>query len=76
MPDRRGYPADRTVSAGVIIGVAQGPTILFVEDDQPVRPVITEALSARGFRVLAAESAYKAVSRLAARVNRRAGPLY
>ena len=43
----------------------QAPTILFVEDDQPVRNVITEALAARGFRVLATDSAYEAMQLLA-----------
>jgi len=62
---RRGYRADRTVSARVIIGVVQGPTILFVEDDQPVRAVITEALSTRGFRVLATDSGYEAMQLIA-----------
>ena len=34
-------------------GVSPGLTILFVDDDQPVLNVIAEALSAKGFRVLA-----------------------
>ena len=45
--------------------MAQAPTILFVDDDQPVRAVIAEALSQKGFRVLAAENGYEAMQLLA-----------
>jgi two-component system, cell cycle response regulator CpdR len=45
--------------------VAQAVTILFVEDDEPLRAVITEALSLKGFRVLATDSAYEAMQLLA-----------
>jgi DNA-binding NtrC family response regulator len=38
---------------------------LFVDDDQPVLAVIAEALSARGFRVLAADNADDALRLLA-----------
>ena len=40
-------------------------TILFVEDDRPVLAVIAEALSARGFRVLATDNDYEAMRLLA-----------
>jgi DNA-binding NtrC family response regulator len=45
--------------------VGQGFTILFVDDDQPVRAIIAEALSARGFRVLVADNADEALRLLA-----------
>jgi len=45
--------------------VAQALTILFVDDDQPLRAVIAEALAAKGFRVLAADSGYEAMQLLA-----------
>jgi CheY-like chemotaxis protein len=45
--------------------MAQALTILFVDDDQPVRAVIAEALAAKGFRVLAADSGYEAMQLLA-----------
>ena len=40
-------------------------TVLFVEDDRQVRRVITEALAARGLRVLTAEDGYDALRLLA-----------
>jgi len=36
-------------------------TILFAEDDMPVRASIAQALSLRGFRVLVAENGYEAL---------------
>lgn len=45
--------------------VARGLTILFVDDDQPVRSVIAEALSAKGFRVLATDNGDEALRLLA-----------
>jgi CheY-like chemotaxis protein len=45
--------------------MAQALTILFVDDDQQVRAVIAEALAAKGFRVLAADSGYEAMQLLA-----------
>ena len=45
--------------------MAQALTILFVDDDQPLRAVIAEALAAKGFRVLAADSGYEAMQLLA-----------
>ena len=45
--------------------VARGLTILFVEDDQAVLSVIAEALSAKGFRVLATNNGDEALRVLA-----------
>ena len=45
--------------------MAEALTILFVEDDQPVRAVIGEALSVKGFRVLAADNGDDAMQLLA-----------
>jgi CheY-like chemotaxis protein len=36
-------------------------TVLFAEDDMPVRACIAQALSLRGFRVLVAENGYEAL---------------
>jgi DNA-binding NtrC family response regulator len=45
--------------------VARALTILFVDDDQAVRGIIAEALSARGFRVLATDNGDEALRLLA-----------
>lgn len=45
--------------------MAQPLTILFVDDDLPVRAATTQALSLKGFRVLATDSAYEAMQLLA-----------
>ena len=45
--------------------VGRALTILFVDDDQPVLAIIGEALSARGFHVLAADNGYEAMRLLA-----------
>ena len=44
----------------------QSLTVLFVEDDQPVRSVTADALTQRGFRVLATDNADEALRLLAA----------
>jgi len=45
--------------------VTRALTILFVDDDQPVLSVIAEALSAKGFRVLATNNGDEALRLLA-----------
>lgn len=45
--------------------VARGLTILFVDDDQAVLSIIAEALSAKGFRVLATDNGDEALRLLA-----------
>ncbi|HEX7969754.1 MAG TPA: response regulator [Stellaceae bacterium] len=45
--------------------MGQALTILFVEDDRQVRSVITEALSQRGFHMLATDNGYEAMRILA-----------
>jgi DNA-binding NtrC family response regulator len=45
--------------------VAQAFTVLFVDDDDLVRPALVELLKTRGFRVLSASSAIEAMRVLA-----------
>jgi DNA-binding NtrC family response regulator len=45
--------------------VEQSVTILFVDDDRKVLDIIAEALSARGFRMLATDNGYEAMRLLA-----------
>ena len=48
------------------MSMASAVSILFVEDDSPVRDVVIRMLSQKGFRVFAAADAYDAVRILAA----------
>ena len=67
-PGRLGRPSTlsrircwcRSASRAVISRMTKPATILFVEDDDAVRGVLAEALTAKGFRVLAAESGHHA----------------
>jgi CheY-like chemotaxis protein len=45
--------------------VEQSFTILFVDDDHTVLSIIAEALSAKGFRMLATDNGYEAMRLLA-----------
>jgi DNA-binding NtrC family response regulator len=45
--------------------VGQAFTVLLVDDDQPVLAITAEALSVRGFRVLATDNGYEAMRLLA-----------
>jgi DNA-binding NtrC family response regulator len=52
--------------SGVVrTGMAAPYTILFVEDDAPVRESTARLLAAKDFRLLVAESAYEALSLIA-----------
>jgi DNA-binding NtrC family response regulator len=61
----RRCPRSRPTTCDVSHRVGQVFTILFVDDDPPVLAVITEALSARGFRVLATDNGEAAMHLLA-----------
>src|ERR1700730_12112869 len=53
--ERRGTPAARARWSGMALAF----TVLFVDDDPEVRQSIVDVLSLKGFRVLAAESAFE-----------------
>jgi CheY-like chemotaxis protein len=67
----RGVQENWAVPTGAIqrlrcsFGVGPAFTILFVDDDQHVLAVIAEALSAKGFRVLATDNGYDALRLIA-----------
>ena len=59
--------AEKTVAEKVVSGPAPGTeTILFAEDEQSVRELVTEYLTARGYRVLEASDGAQAVDLAAA----------
>jgi DNA-binding NtrC family response regulator len=57
--------ADRNATGCVSVSVEHALTVLCVEDDQPILAVVAEALSLRGFRVLATDNGYEAMRLLA-----------
>ena len=60
-----GFLRERTAALRCYWRVTRALTILFVDDDRPVLRIIAEALSAKGFRVLATDNGAEALRLLA-----------